>query len=622
MLVTTLLVRARSSSIRYRAWLDDGGGITGLEWAASTLRGRCPNPLFVLLDPRQHQAETTIANRLGLNVAPRQWLSERRALRALAETTGATTVVCAHLEAALAPADLVERLVTLCERDALDWATVSGLPPYCTPFVVSARLLEALDETDALRFEATLPATIGKLQRARALERFNVRSPHISSMYDDAHRYIIPGDVALETRDDARRWRQVVSRADGHGLARLDEWCRQQANEAPPVPLTPVVSSPRPAGTPAQRVLFVSASSAFSGGEESFCQLVENLDPSRYEPLVVLSVEGWFADRLRRGGTPVVYANTPFWRESVQAFTEMQQIIESWRPDLIHCNGFSGMPLVYAARLLNVPLVHHVRTMDLRGWQPSLKAASCVIAVSHKVRNAVLTLGCAAEKVRVVYNGIDLDKFSTFECDAGDARRELGIPRDGPIILKIARFAANKRHDVAVDAFARLRGTLDGAHLVLVGEQFEPTGTYDQILKRVETLGLTGHVTFMGFQHDMRPLLRASDALVLCSHAEPFARCILEALAAGVPVVMSEDDGFAEVLDACSAVRVVTPGDDPAAVADALLETLLLDGDTRAARRESGRRLVRGRLTAKRMAEETMGLYDQVAGAHTARSVA
>jgi len=138
--------------------------------------------------------------------------------------------------------------------------------------------------------------------------------------------------------------------------------------------------------------------------------------------------------------------------------------------------------------------------------------------------------------------GIDLDGFRR-PVDKGEARRRFSLPEDGFLVAMVAEFIPRKRHGDLVSAAVLSR--IPNLHVVFAGRgPLEP-----QIRRMVGQLGLGARASFLGFVEDIPVLLHATDVLVLPSSQEGLPRCVIEALAVGVPVVASNVRGNSDLLE-------------------------------------------------------------------------
>jgi glycosyltransferase involved in cell wall biosynthesis len=209
-------------------------------------------------------------------------------------------------------------------------------------------------------------------------------------------------------------------------------------------------------------------------------------------------------------------------------------------------------------------------------------------------------VGVAARRVRVIPNGIDVRRFQP--TDRASARARLGLP-PGPLFGTAGRLFPEKRPQDLLEALARVRRTVPDAHLVFVGDGPERP----QLTRLASSLGLTGAVTFAGWQTDQAPWLAALDAFLLPSETEGLPLAVLEAMASGTPVVTTPVGDLP---------RVVRPGRDglhvPVADIEALAAAMLrLAGDPglRAQMGQSARESVVAQYDEALMVERYQELY-------------
>jgi glycosyltransferase involved in cell wall biosynthesis len=205
-------------------------------------------------------------------------------------------------------------------------------------------------------------------------------------------------------------------------------------------------------------------------------------------------------------------------------------------------------------------------------------------------------------RTTVIYNGVDTEWFDPEKVPGmrGWLRKEHRIPEDAFVACAIAAFRPEKGHRYLIQAFKQVVSAYPNAYLLLAGdgplrEEMETTA---------KETGLSEKVLFLGVIHDVRPLLAASDISIIASTAvETFSMAMLESLAMGVPMVMTDIGGAREAIYPGNTGVLVQAGDTQA-LANGILE---LAKDT--ARREMmgthARRFVCDAFTRERMIRET-----------------
>lgn len=219
--------------------------------------------------------------------------------------------------------------------------------------------------------------------------------------------------------------------------------------------------------------------------------------------------------------------------------------------DLIDAHYFypDGVAAMYLARELGKPFVVTGRGTDLnlipqypgprRMLQQVIGEAAHMITVAGALKDYLLALGAADDRVTVLRNGVDLQLFHP-QTDREALRRRLSI--EGPTLLSVGHLIERKGHHLAIDAMRELPEWT----LLIAGD-----GPMEKVLRQqVQTLNLQQRVRFIGRvdQQQLREYYSAADALVLASSREGWANVLLESMACGTPVVASPVDGTPEVV--------------------------------------------------------------------------
>ena len=227
--------------------------------------------------------------------------------------------------------------------------------------------------------------------------------------------------------------------------------------------------------------------------------------------------------------------------------------------DLIDAHYFypDGVAAVLLGRALGRPVVVTARGSDLnliaeyavpRRWiRWSARQADGLVAVSRGLKRRLVALGIVEERVRVLRNGVDLALFRPVDRDA--ARRALGLTR--PALLAVGNLVGLKRHCMMIEALVGLP-TVD---LLIVGEG--PERATIETLARERGVGdrvrLLGHLP----QDRLPEIYSAADLLLLVSTHEGWPNVLLESMACGTPVIVSDIDGIADIVAAPEAGRIV-----------------------------------------------------------------
>jgi glycosyltransferase involved in cell wall biosynthesis len=227
-----------------------------------------------------------------------------------------------------------------------------------------------------------------------------------------------------------------------------------------------------------------------------------------------------------------------------------------------------------------------------------------VVAVSEQVRqHAIEVDGMPADRVSVIYNGCDLPAGNTAEYASLAAM--LG-EKTGPLIVTIGNIRPVKGHDVLVEAAALVLQKHPGARFAIGGEALE-ADFFQQLQARVAALGLTDRVLFLGSVKAAASLLRHADVFVLPSRSEGFSNAIVEAMAAGLPTVVTAVGGNGEAVVQGQTGWIVPP-EDPGALASAL-DKLLSSPETMLAMGSAARRRAEALFTTQSMLEHSVTVF-------------
>ncbi len=270
----------------------------------------------------------------------------------------------------------------------------------------------------------------------------------------------------------------------------------------------------------------------------------------------------------------------------------LANLLRRQKVDVLHAHQYTPFFYALAARMVGgrpaVLFTEHGRHFPdfprrKRIWTNRLLLGrgDRVVAVGQSVRRALIdNEGIPAQRIQVVYNGIDLEAFQPQTSDRLTVRRELGIEPDDFVVIQVARLDYLKDHATAIRTMARLLAVCPRARLLLVGEGPELA----KLEALVQEQQLEARVHFLGLRHDIPRLLSASDVFLLTSISEGIPVTLIEAMAAELPVVSTSVGGVPEVVVGGETGWLAPAGDDAA-----LARRLLCLADAPEAGRDLGR---------------------------------
>ena len=341
----------------------------------------------------------------------------------------------------------------------------------------------------------------------------------------------------------------------------------------------------------------VARSLECGGAEQHLLQVLPRLDDTRFDVrLHTLHSGGELTGTFVGRGVPVVGAAEAGGR--VSGLMGLASAIRSRRP-LVHC--FLPEAYLFGASLgLMLGASSVIMSRRSRNYYQSRhpvaawverrlhRRMDALLGNSRAVVQDLLDEGAPPDRVRLIYNGIDAGRFAVGEARAARhqaLRAELGLSEDRVVLTCVANLFPYKGHADLLAALALLDTDVSGrATLLLVGRD---AGARAALEVQLAQLGLTESVCFLGERSDVPDLLAASDIGVLASHEEGFSNAVIEGMAAGLPMVVSNVGGNAEAVIDGECGHVV-PVRDPVALAKALA-LLIRDPGRRQAMGEAAR---------------------------------
>jgi len=375
------------------------------------------------------------------------------------------------------------------------------------------------------------------------------------------------------------------------------------------------------------RVAHVVPDLNVGGAETALVRLVEALDRTRFVSLVVtLRDGGALAARAADTGARVVSLGMRSRLPSPVALARLRSALRAFAPDVVQGWMYHGNLAAWAgARLLarrpavvwNVrqslaTLAHERRTTRL-----VIRANACLSRrVDRIVNNSRASaaqhaaLGFDPQRTEVVPNGFDVELFRPRSDARGALRAALGVTPDALLAGMIARVHPVKRHDLFLGAVAHaVRDGLD-VHAVLVGTGASAASA--DAARLVADARLAGRAHLLGERADVERILPGLDVLVSASGwAEGFPNVVGEAMACGVPCLVTDTGDCAEIVGDAG---VVVPAGDGAHLAASLAELLRRPAEERARMGARGRERIRASFTLERCAERYASLYASLAG--------
>jgi L-malate glycosyltransferase len=363
------------------------------------------------------------------------------------------------------------------------------------------------------------------------------------------------------------------------------------------------------------RVLHVDSERTWRGGERQVLELMRRQRGTGDEPHLAAPESSALYRRARGEGFPahgVPMRGT--W--DLASALRIASITRAIRPHVVHWHAARAHALgAIAARFAPGPKRVLSRRVDfrVRGSLGSRLLYSlpveAIVAISDGVKEALVQSGIPRDGVRVIPSGIDFAPYET-PFDRVAARARLGIEPEQVLAIQVAALAPHKSQTTLLKSAALL---LEGSPRLVIWIAGEGD-LRDSLTAEHARLGLGDRVRFLGFRDDIPDLLRAADLFVSSSYLEGLGTSILDAMAAGLPVVATRVGGVPEIVKD-GETGILVPPRDPESLAHAMAR-LADDSGMRDRLGSNGRSLALS-FDADRTASRTRELYLEVLGEGT-----
>lgn len=257
----------------------------------------------------------------------------------------------------------------------------------------------------------------------------------------------------------------------------------------------------------------------------------------------------------------VDFSRSPLSPDNLRAWGQLRRIVADGAYDIVHCHTpnasvitrlvcrslrrRTGLRVFYTAHGF-----HFYRGAPLASWlifYPIEKLCSRftdkLIAINREDFLLAKTRFHAKEVCYVPGVGVDLSRFEDIRVDHAAKRREIGVPEDAVMLLSVGELNENKNHRIILKALAGLRDP--NVHYVIAGSGQKR----DDLRKQAQELGVSGQVHLLGYRKDVPELYPAADVYCLPSFREGLSLSLMEAMAAGMPCVVSRIRGNLDLID-------------------------------------------------------------------------
>lgn len=353
-------------------------------------------------------------------------------------------------------------------------------------------------------------------------------------------------------------------------------------------------------------ILHIDERRGWRGGEQQASYLIRGLAKLGHQNILVGRRGSAFLER-GHGTENLVRVALPLRGElDLWSAARLACIVRSTAVDILHAHTSHAHTLACLARAIarrGTVLVS--RRVDFRPrstWLNRLKyrLPDQYVAISDRIAEVMREFGIPGHKLATVHSGIDPARFDVDPLP----RAALGVPDGAPLLGNVAALVDHKDQTTLVAAMPRVLEAVPEAHLVIVGEgPLRP-----QLEQQLTGAGLGNRVHLLGYRNDVPRVLRTLDVFVLSSKEEGLGTSVLDAMAAGIPVVATDGGGIPEMVKN-EQTGLLVPRRNPEALAAALVR-MLEDGELAQSLVRQAHAMLIERFTHDRMVEGNVQVYE------------
>lgn len=368
----------------------------------------------------------------------------------------------------------------------------------------------------------------------------------------------------------------------------------------------------------AMRVLYVAGATFIGGAETHLLSVLKHGRQREIEPVgVLLPGKGMLHQRVLELGLPTGLIDyyglslpNPF--RYFQTLRQLRSWVLGARPDVVHVTHHCIAEFAYRLKQLS----HRPVICDLPGLESDvfmrrnrrwLMGVDCVTVPSQAVMHHIEKWLHPAD-IRVIHDGIEIERFFGEKRRSQSFRREFGIPLDCPVVGIVGRVVPEKGIEEFIRAARMILQEMPGVWFAIVGGDGKGGKLIQEYTSFAAELSVSDRLVFTGFCDDVPVALSALDVFVLASWMDAFPNSVIEAMAAGVPVVATAVGGVPEMIRSGENGFLVPPK-DPVALAEGIMRVLRLSPAERGALVSKASQTTFERFDIRNQVQELASLY-------------
>ena len=360
------------------------------------------------------------------------------------------------------------------------------------------------------------------------------------------------------------------------------------------------------------KILHINTERTWRGGEQQTLYLLETLMERRIACHLVCQADSPLEERAAGAGVKF-FALSMRGEVDLAAGLRIRKLINKYKYDIIHCHTSHAHSLAFLASIGTGVTRLVTRRVDFSIFRHSFLHLSGIkyrfmadyyIAISHKIKEVMVTDGIPDQRIFVVHSGIDPQRFMPANGDY--LLSEFDISDEQKVVINVAHLAGHKGQKYLVRAIPHVLAKLPGTRFFIVGK-----GELMNELKEIASeLGLKRELIFTGFRSDVAAFYKIAALYVMSSVQEGLGTAVLDALALAIPVVATNAGGLPEIIQNGKTGRLVAAA-DPEALAEGMIE-LLTRPELAEAMGHEGQAMVQRRFSIGAMVDNNIEAYKKI----------
>lgn len=307
-------------------------------------------------------------------------------------------------------------------------------------------------------------------------------------------------------------------------------------------------------------VMHLINSYSLAGAENLVFDLVTKMDKGKFTILLCSigngkkEVKDKICTGMKANEINTLSLNKPPCKKRLSSILKLHRFLKENQVDILHSHcpspDFYGK---FAAFLARIPLVfstiHNVQGYSALHENILNHLTTRYVAISETVKQyATSQLKISPTKIEVIYNAVDIDKFTGISVDRKLLLKKLGIPDGRKIVTTIGRVTEQKGHSYLIEAAEEVLKELPNVHFLIVGDELAQPDLSKDLKKKVKTKKLQDNILFAGVRTDIPEILSITDIFVLPSLWEGLPVALLETMAAGIPIIATSVGSNPEIV--------------------------------------------------------------------------